>query len=212
MRKSDSHATWCAGVLLVLLTSVGNAAPTLADVQQQWDRTNFSLNGDAQIDAFERLIETVDAYTAAHPREAEAWVWSGIVRSSFAGARGGLGALGLAKQARKDFERALEIDADALHGSAYTSLGTLYFSVPGWPVGFGNDDKAENLLLQGLKLDPDGLDSHFFYAEFLRDQGRDVEARQHYRTAMQAPLRPGREIADAGRRRQIEAILADMAS
>ena len=45
-----------------------------------------------------------------------------------------LGALGLAKQARADFEQAIKLDPTALDGSAYTSLGVLYYSVPGWPV------------------------------------------------------------------------------
>ena len=35
-------------------------------------------------------------------------------------------------------------------GSAYTSLGTLYFKVPGWPVGFGDEEKAEELLRKAL--------------------------------------------------------------
>ena len=140
--------------------------PKLTDLQQRWDETNFRFAGDEQEAAFESLQADAEAYAAAHPEDADAWIWSGIIKSSFAGAKGGLGALGLAKAARKDFERALELDPEAMRGSAYTSLGTLYFSVPGWPVGFGDDEKAEELLLQGLKADPDGIDSNYFYAEY----------------------------------------------
>ncbi len=199
--------------LLLALTMAAlplRAAVTLGDLQQRWDRTNFELQGDVQTEAFESLVRDADAYKAEHPREAEAWVWSGIIRSSFAGAKGGLGALSLAKAARADFETALGIDTDAMEGSAATSLGTLYFSVPGWPIGFGNEEKAEALLLEGLAINPDGLDSNFFYAEFLRDQKRLTEARDYYQRAMAAPLRSGREIADTGRRNQIRAVLAEM--
>ena len=48
-----------------------------------------------------------------------------------------MGALGLVKRARADFEAAIKLDAGALDGAAYTSLGALYYQVPGWPVGFG---------------------------------------------------------------------------
>ncbi len=209
------HRTRTPLLALLLLAGLAVAMPlraavTLDDLQQRWDMTNFELEGDAQVDAFEGLVSDVDTYKSAHPREAEAWVWSGIIRSSYAGAKGGLGALSLAKEARRDFEAALELDADAMHGSAATSLGTLYFSVPGWPVGFGNDDKAEALLRQGLAVYPDGLDSNFFYAEFLRDQKRVTEARYYYERAMAAPDRAGREIADKGRRNQIKTVLAEM--
>ena len=53
-------------------------------------------------------------------------------------------------QAKKLFERAIKLDPAAMDGSAYTSLGSLYYQVPGWPVGFGDDDKAKEMLLKGL--------------------------------------------------------------
>ena len=184
--------------------------PELADLQQRWDETNFTLTGDRQESAFEQLQADAEAYAAAHGQDAEAWIWSGIIKSSFAGAKGGLGALGLAKAARKDFERALEIDPGAMQGSAYTSLGTLYYSVPGWPVGFGDDEKAEELLLAGLQANPDGIDSNFFYAEYLRKDKRLDDARAHYLRAQKAPPRANREIADRGRMAQITEALADL--
>lgn len=185
-------------------------SPEVSDLQQRWDETNFSLSGDVQEAAFESLQADAEAYAAAHPEVADAWIWSGIIKSSFAGAKGGLGALGLAKAARKDFERALALDPEAMRGSAYTSLGTLYFSVPGWPVGFGDAEKAEELLLQGLKADPDGIDSNYFYAEFLRKEKRFGDARTYYLRAQEAPRRPGRELADRGRMAEITEALADM--
>ncbi len=50
--------------------------------------------------------------------------------STYAGAKGGLGALSLAKKSRAVLESALMIDDQALQGSAYTSLGALYAKVP----------------------------------------------------------------------------------
>ena len=82
-------------------------------------------------------------------------------------------------------------------------MGTLYFKVPGWPLGFGNDDTAEELLKQALVIDPEGIDANYFYADFLRDQGNYRAARQFLIKAQNAPLREGRAVADQGRRIEI---------
>jgi len=196
-------------VLGLAFLPIANAA-TVDDLQAGWDNANFQLTGKEQSESFESLIAAADAYTAANPADADGWVWSGIIKSSFAGIEGGLGALGLAKQAKADFEQSLKLDANAMQGSASTSLGTLYAGVPGWPLGFGDDKKAEEFLLKGLALDPAGIDSNYFYAKFLREEGRSVEARKYYEAALLTPPRPGREVADSGRQAEIRAALAEL--
>ena len=185
-------------------------AATVEDLQTGWETAKYQLMGEAQTDAFEQLIKSADAFTAANPDVADGWVWSGIIKSSFAGIEGGLGALGLAKKAKADFERSIELDPDAMQGSAYTSLGTLYAGVPGWPLGFGDDKKAQQYLLKGLELDPAGIDSNYFYAQYLADHKRPDEARKYYETALRAPARPGRNIADAGRQAEVRLALAKL--
>jgi Tfp pilus assembly protein PilF len=80
--------------------------------------------------------------------------------------------------------------------------------VPGWPIGFGDDDKAEALLRKALEVNPDGIDPNYFYAEFLYEQGEYAEALEHLDRAAKAPARPGRERADQGRRAEIAALTA----
>ncbi|RPH98049.1 MAG: hypothetical protein EHM68_05950 [Lysobacterales bacterium] len=179
----------------------------IARLQQRWAEVNYQLEGKTQLTAFEELIQDADAITAANPDSAAAFIWSGIVKSSYAGAKGGLGAMKLAKASRADLERAMELDEDALQGSAYTSLGTLYFKVPGWPVGFGDEEKAEELLRKALALNPDGIDPNYFYGEFLLEQKRYEESEKALLKAQQAPARPNRELADAGRQDEIEVSL-----
>ncbi len=122
--------------------------------------------------------------------------------------QGGLGALALVKEARGQFEKALALEPRALDGSAYTSLGSLYYQVPGWPLGFGNDKKAWELLVQGLAINPQGIDANYFYGDFLRDQGDYAGAEKAFKHALEAAPRPGRELADAGRRKEIHDALA----
>jgi tetratricopeptide (TPR) repeat protein len=175
----------------------------LSHVQQRWAEVNYQLDGKSQLSAFVQLVEEVEMLSANEPNSAEVWIWSGIVKSTYAGAKGGLGALGMAKQAKADLEQAMEIDADALDGSSYTSLGTLYHSVPRWPVGFGNNGKAEELLLKAITLNPNGIDTNYFYGTYLLDEKRYDEAEQYLLQAQQAPARPNRPVADSGRQREI---------
>jgi len=179
----------------------------IARLQERWAEVNYQLQGKTQLTAFETLVQEADRVAAENPDSAPALIWSGIIKSSYAGAKGGLGAMKLAKASRADLERAMEIDADALQGSAYTSLGTLYFKVPGWPVGFGDEEKAEQLLLRALALNPNGIDPNYFYGDFLLEQERYAEAEQALLRAQSAPGRPNRPLADAGRQQEIKLAL-----
>jgi len=188
----------------------GGSDPSVAALQSRWAEIRYELPESQQAKALEELGKEAERQLAEHPDSAELLIWSGIVRSSQAGAEGGLGALGLVKQARGYLEAALAQDPLALNGSAYTSLGALYYQVPGWPIGFGDDDKAEWHLKRALTINPDGLDSLYFWGDYLHQQGRDAEARQALEKALQAPPRPGRELADAGRREEIRHLLSQL--
>lgn len=182
----------------------------IAHLQQRWAEVNYQLEGKTKLSEFARLVEEAGQVTAAYPKAAESWIWSGIIKSTYAGARGGLGALSLAKESRADLEKAMTLNDAALDGSAYTSLGTLYYSVPGWPVGFGDDDKAAELLQKALSLNPDGIDSNYFYGSYLITEKRYDEARRYLQKAQKAPARPERPLADAGRQDEILQALADI--
>jgi tetratricopeptide (TPR) repeat protein len=138
---------WTLAAWLLLISGAARAADALleelADLQQRWAVANYALHDKPRVAALELLVQDAEAVTGRYPQRAEGWIWSGIIRSTLAGAKGGLGALGIAKAAKRDLERAIELDPAALDGSAYTSLGTLYSKVPGWPVGFGNEKKAK---------------------------------------------------------------------
>jgi len=119
-----------------------------------------------------------------------------------------LGALDLVKQSKASLEQAVALDPKALEGSAYTSMGALYYQVPGWPIGFGDDEQAEKLLKQALQLNPNGIDPNYFYGDFLFRQKRYSEAKLALEKAQAATARPGREVADRGRQAEIAALLA----
>ncbi|KAF1712077.1 hypothetical protein CSC70_00665 [Pseudoxanthomonas kalamensis DSM 18571] len=200
----------------LLLAAAGSAlaadtlTPSVAAVRDDWAKAVYATPKPQRQAALEALSQRAASARDAQSQDADALIWDGIVLSSLAGERGGIGALGLVKQARKDFEQALAIDPTALDGAAYTSLGALYYQVPGWPIGFGNDDKARDYLLKGLQIDPDGIDANYFYGDFLRDQGDWKNADAALQKAKSAPPRAGRELADSGRRKEIDSALAEV--
>ena len=202
--------TFSSLVLALLLSSPLLAATpdeVIRPVQDQWAEIKYRVPEKQQADRYEQLAQKSRQLVDANPGVAEVLVWDGIVLSSEAGARGGLGALSLAKDAKQRFEEALKINDKALQGSAYTSLATLYAKVPGWPIGFGDKGKAETYFRKSLAINPDGIDPNFFYAEYLAERDRNAEARQFLEKALKAAPRPGRELADKGRREEIRALL-----
>lgn len=201
--------------LLTTLLALGAHAQSqtldagLAEVQSGWATANYrTQSGEPKVAAFEALSKRADALVKAYPGRAEPLIWQGIVLSTYAGAKGGLGALGLAKQSRAALETAMKIDPEALQGSAYTSLGTLYYKVPGFPLGFGDKKKARQYLEHALAINPDGIDPNYFYGELLYEQDEYAQALEHLQKALQAPARAGREVADEGRRGEIRDLMA----
>ncbi len=180
-------------------------------LQQEWEKVKYLNPATQHEKGFETLVKEAEKLAAKYPSRAEPIIWYGIIESSYAGAKGGLGALGHVKNAKKNFEKALEINANALDGSAYTSLGSLYYQVPGWPIGFGDDKKAAEYLKKGLSINPDGIDPNFFLGDFLFRSGDLAGAEKSLRKALQAPNRTGRQVADDGRRKEINQLLEKIA-
>lgn len=196
--------------MLAPLATAGDSGLTdgLLAIQQDWAIANYSTESKKQrVKQFDALVERAAGLSASYPDRAEPLVWEGIVLSTFAGVKGGFGALRLAKQARAKLDAAVTIDPTALDGSALTSLGTLYHKVPGRPLGFGSDEKALAFLKRGLTVNPDGIDSNYFYGEFLLEQGESKEAITYLERGLAAQPRPGRELADKGRRAEIRELL-----
>lgn len=201
-----------AGLSLPALALGDAARQQLDGIQARWAEVNYKLPDKQREAAFADLAQQAAQAVTAEPAAAELRIWHGIVLSTYAGAKGGLGALDLVKKAKAELEEALKLDPKALDGSAYTSLGSLYYQVPGWPLGFGDDAKAEALLKQALAINPDGIDPNFFYGDFLLRKKRYPQAKAALEKALAAPDRAGRTAADEGRRSEIRQRLKDIES
>jgi tetratricopeptide (TPR) repeat protein len=179
----------------------------IVELQTGWAKAQYEADGNQQKHDFELLLSRVDGFVHTAPHNADLYVWRGIIKASYAGVKGGLGALGLVKEAKLDLEKAIALNGGLMQAAARTSLGTLYFQVPPWPIGFGSDKKAEVYLLEGLSMAPNDIDSNYFYAMYLLDQGQDEKARQYLERAYTAPKRVGRDFADQERRLEVLELL-----
>lgn len=181
----------------------------IAELQDEWARIKYQIAGDdSKVAALHTLEAHASKVTASYPDRAEPKIWEAIILSTEAGVIKGMSALPKVKAAKALLEQAERIDPNALDGSVHTSLGSLYYQVPGWPVAFGDDELAEKHLKQALQINPKGIDPNFFYGDFLLQDNRYDEAKTYLNRALEAPDRPGRATADAGRRQEIQAALA----
>lgn len=196
-----------AGLLMLALPAfaVEHFDASLTQLQHDWARIYYQTPAKAQEEAMKKLSERAHQLSAENPAAAEPKIWEAIILASYAKFKGGLGALSAAKKSRDLLLEAEKINPQALNGSVYTSLGSLYYKVPGFPIGFGSNEKARAYLDKALQYNPDGIDPNFFYADLLSEDGEYAKAVEYYKKALSAPARPGREDADAGRRQEAEA-------
>ena len=208
LRQKTLATLAAACVLLPLAAAAAPVDDAVADLQREWEVIRYQAPAPERLKRYEALAAKAHQVSTSFAGRSEPLVWEGIVVSSLAAERGGLGALGLVKQAKAIYEQAIQLDGNVLEGSAYNSLGVLYYKVPGWPVGFGDKAKAKELLQKALSLNPQGIDPNFFYAEYLVETSQADEAVPYLERALRAPARPGRQLADDGRREEARALLA----
>ncbi|HWL20541.1 MAG TPA: tetratricopeptide repeat protein [Bradyrhizobium sp.] len=205
----------CALGLLMAGSSAHAAGmdEAVADLQKQWAIIKYETpDKERQQKSIAALTDQASEVSQDNPGKAEPLIWQAIIVSTKAGIDGGMGALAGAKQARALLLEAEKINPEALDGSIYTSLGSLYYKVPGWPLAFGDNAQAKQYLLKALAINPDGIDANFFYGEFLYETGDYAKSKSTLEHGMKAPGRPGRELADKGRREEIQELLTKLSS
>ena len=185
----------------------------LSDIQQSWDQANYqSANAEEKKRQLEALSARSEALVRKYPRRAEPLVWEGIVLSTYAGAKGGLGALSLAKKSRDCLLEATRIDPAALEArhSRVSARCTTRCRVG--LSGSATRKRRPDFLNKALALNPDGMDPNYFLGELLFEQGEYARSLQHLQKALAAPPRPDRPVADAGRRAEIDMLVAKVRS
>lgn len=181
----------------------------LAPIQKQWAVIKYDMpDKDKRLTAIRTLVIDAAKLAEAAPARPEPKIWHAITLATEASFNRGISSLPLVKQAKSQLEAAIAIDGTALGGLAYTYLGSLYDQVPGWPIGFGDKDKAGAMFKKALEIDPASIDANYFYGQYLLNRSKNDEALTVLKTALAAPDRPGRRKADEGRRNELRDLIA----
>jgi len=197
-----------AAPLFMPFAWAGNSVdPDVHALQLEWARIKYQLPEDQQEKAFAALAERAHVLSTANATKAEPKIWEAIIKSTYAGAKGGLGALSLMKEARDLMLEAEKINPTALNGSIYTSLGSFYYMTPGWPLGFGDDDQAREYLDKALSIAPDDMDSNFFMGDFWMEKHKYKKAIPYLQKVVDLPAVVDRPVYSEGRKAEAQALL-----
>lgn len=184
---------------LVSLPTWGDTQADLRDIQQvkdEWETTFYSLPEEQQEPLLKTLSMKADSLIQQYPELAEPYVVAALVQCSLAANEGGFSALGRVKKAKAYIQQALNKNPLAMDGSAYVILGNLYYRLPGWPISFGDNKIARSYLEIAVHLFPDGLDTNYFYGDFLLDEGDPQAALPYLEKADKAPIREKSKLSD----------------
>ncbi len=182
-------------------------APAWVGLSERWAEIRFNLPAEKRGEALEALVQESRQVLTSNSQRAEPLVWHAVILSTLGRFRGGSEGLGLAKQAKLALDQAEKIQPEVLDGLIYTLKGSLYFKVPGWPIGFGDPGLAETYLQKALALNPGNIDANYFYGEFLLHKRNFKEAIKAFERVLTADPRPGQTLADAGRKREARAAI-----
>lgn len=177
----------------------------LSALQNDWARIKYIVSDKQQkLNDIAKLEVKAEAVSKKFPKSAEAKIWEAIILATDANITKGLAALPKVEKAKALLEESLKINPRAMEGAAHMTLASLYYQVPGWPVGFGNDKLAEEHFQKALAISPNNLDINYWYGEFMLDQGRPAEAIKYLQKAENAPIRKERRLADEGRKKEVQ--------
>jgi tetratricopeptide (TPR) repeat protein len=194
------HKVLLLGTLLTctwLSQAATSIDQSLQAIEANWAKIYYSVPAELQSADYVKLLSQTKKLAKANPKRAEPLIWQAIIVATNAESLNGLAALDALQLAHDLLLTAIEINPRAMDGSAFVTLGSLYHMVPGWPIAFGNDDKAQQSLLIALKISPNGIDSNYFYGEYLLSQGQNNKASHYFQRALQAPVRQQQLFADS---------------
>ena len=169
----------------------------IAHLESDWASAYYQTDETRQRQTYPLLLEKAAELTRHYPNAAEPKIWQATIIATNATFQSSFSALSSLESAKILLEQAIAQNPNALDGAAYVTLGTLYYMVPGWPVSFGDNQLAEQMLKASLKINPNGIDANYFYADYLLQQDRSAEAEEYLHKAIQAPLRKQQIFADS---------------
>jgi len=194
--------------LLILSTQcfAENLQDSLNNIESEWAKTYYGASAQ-QSESYQHLLDQTMRLVQQYPNNAGPLYWQAVVKASYADHQDAVAALDAINDARALLNKAIAIDPKTMNGSAYVVLGTLYYMVPEWPIAFGDEEEANKLLQAALKINPNGIDTNYFYGDFLLSNNNIKEAEVYFEKAVIAPIRDEQMYADSQLKEQAKIAL-----
>ncbi len=187
-------------VAFLLLASnslfANSLTPEINQIESQWAAVYYSEKSSDQKTQYLSLIKSAKKLAKDNPGAMEPIIWQAILIATNAAYQSPFKALESITTAKELLEYSIKESPAALDGAAQVALGTLYYMTPGWPISFGSEKKAESLFKKALSINPNTIDSNYFYADYLLTQGDINTAQTYFQKAIASPTRPHQQYAD----------------
>lgn len=197
--------TTIVAILLLTTTvlSANNIMPEINNIESQWAVIYYEQNIEQKRKAYPLLIKRIHKLSKKYPEAVEPMIWEALVIATNAEFENPFKALESIDIAKKILEQSIQLDPESLDGAAFVILGTIFYSTPGWPISFGDYNRAEELLKKGIEINPNSIDSNYFYASYLLLKNNVSEAQKFFKLALKAPNRPEQLYADEQLKKEV---------
>lgn len=153
------------GASALMATSSYSAQPLSGslDLIERFSELNLNVPAELQKEPLEQLLEEVNQYRDQNSGNAEAWIACGLIQSAYGRVLGfGMQGLDSFKIVRTNLEKAIQLERHVLGGYVQAFLGRLYAFAPPWPISFGNEKNARELLEEALEIDADAIANNYY--------------------------------------------------
>ncbi|SJL83486.1 tetratricopeptide repeat protein [Vibrio palustris] len=198
-------------VLLGMWSTIAVASPlkaTLNQLQHQWAVCEYQkADEEKKQTCFQALVGDTNQHLSKHPDNLQLQTALAINLASLASVSGTSDALDLIKQAKHRLEPLQATTTGQLHTAVLVTLGALYYRAPGWPISFGDDDKAAALLSEAVELSPNDITARYFYGDFLAQQGHKQQAIYSLKRGLESQSPHLHPLVIQGRKQDIHRLL-----
>lgn len=188
--------TFVALILLSAQCVADNLTASLQQIESEWASIYYQTPKSKQGEAYRSLLDKTISLSKQFPKKPELLYWLAVLKATYADHQDAIDALEAIKEAKDLLLSAIQLDPKTMDGSAYVTLGTLYYMAPKWPIAFGDNDEARKMLVTALKINPDGIDTNYFYGDFLLATDQPAEAIKYFERAIKIPSRQEQLFAD----------------
>jgi tetratricopeptide (TPR) repeat protein len=183
-----------------LASSVARAEPSADELanklNDEWEVIFYTLPSNRQAERFKELLPRIREMEAKYPNRAEPLIIEAVTLCTLVAAEWSFSALSDIEKASDLLMKSIELDPKAMEAAAYIALGNLYYRLPGWPISFGDDDKAREYLEAAVRLYPNEVDTNYFLGDYWLGEDEYEKALPYLEKAEKAVVRPQHSLSD----------------